>query len=170
LAAACAAFGAAAQAQTLSISGKIQDVSCTATLPGGNTVNLPVAEPGDLPSVGSAVHQTNFYINLTACASGSDGLVARVMFYNSTPGAVTNNRLNLDSASTGSGWQYQFRSRNNRAVNVRTGSNIVAQTNDVGATITSSAASLLYGVEYYRSGSLVTGTGTASVNYVLYYM
>jgi len=170
LVAACAAFGPKVQAQTLNISGKVQNITCTATLPGGNTVHLPIAQPSDFPSVGSTIHRTNFSINLSACGSDANGLIVRAMFYNSTPGAVTNNRLNLDAASTGSGWQYQFRARNGSAVFVRTGPNIVVQSSDAGETITSGAANMLYRVEYYRSGTISTGTGTASVNYVLYYI
>jgi len=171
LAAACAAFGAVAQAQTLSIGGKVQDVTCTATLPGGNTVSLPVAQPSDLPSVGSRALSTPFTISLTGCGGGNDGLIARAMFYNSAPGTVTGGRLNLDAASTGVGWQYEFRnSTNANAMIIRGSSTIVIQSTDPGVTITGGAANLTYRVGYYRSGSLTTGTGTASVNFVLYYV
>jgi len=172
LVAACAAFGAAAQAQTLSISGKVQDISCTATLPGGNTVNLPVAEPGDLPAVGTRAHSTPFTISLTGCGGGNDGLLARAMFYNSTPGTVTLGRLNLAASSTGSGWQYEFRNSSGASfVNIRRSPDIVIQSTDPGVTIASGAANLTYRVMYYRSsGTLITGTGTASVNFVLYYV
>jgi len=176
LAAACAAFGSAAQAQqVITIGGEVKDISCTATIPGGNALTLPHAEPAELPNAGSIAHQTVFTIALTACAAGSDNTVARAMFYNTTAGAVTNGRLNptFTPANAG-GWQYMFRAGTTGtvAVPVRTGTGIVVQANDPGATITNNAANLRYRVMYYRTNSatLEPGKGAASVNYVLYYL
>jgi len=175
LAVACAALGSAAQAQTLNISGAVKDMSCTATISGGNTLNLPVAEPSDLPSAGSIAHRTVFTIALTACGADANGSTARAMFYNTTASAVSNGRLNPTfTPTTAGGWQYMILASNtgNTTVPVRTSSAIVTQTNDPGVVIASNAANLRYRIAYRRndSGNLSPGTGTASVNYVLYYM
>jgi len=177
LTAACAAFGSAAQAQTLNIGGEVKGISCTASIVGGNTVNLPIAQPSDLPNGGSTAHQTMFTIALTGCGAGANGTVARAMFYNITAGAVSNGRLNPTfNPTTAGGWQYAFRSvgagSGNVDVPVRTSDSIVPQTGDLGATIANGAVNLNYRVMYRRNntGALMPGKGTASVNYVLYYM
>jgi len=174
LAAACAAFGSAAQAQNaINIGGEVKNISCTANIPGGNTVNLPIAQLSDLPNVGATVHYTTFTIALTACAAGTDGIVARAMFYNTAAGAVTNGHLNPTfSPANAGGWQYRFLAVGGGGNNVpvRTSASIVVQTNDPGATITNGAANLNYRVGYIRTGALTPGKGTASVNYVLYYL
>jgi len=177
LAAACAAFGSAAQAQNaINIGGEVKNISCTANIPGGNTVNLPIAQPSDLPNANSAAHSTQFTIALTACAAGANGTVARAMFYNTTAGAVSSGRLNPTFTGGGAGWQYAFRTvgagSGNVDVPVRTSATIVVQTNDPGATIANGAANLRYAVRYRRNatGPLMPGKGTASVSYVLYYL
>jgi len=174
LAAACAAFGSAAQAQTLNIGGQVKNISCTASIPGGNVLNLPIAQPSDLPNPGTLAHLTVFTIALTACDASDNGLLARAMFYNTTAGAVSNGRLNPTFTGGGAGWQYVFRvgtAGGNSAI-VRTSPTIVVQANDPGATIANGAANLRYRVMYRRNdtGPLTAGKGTASVNYVLYYM
>jgi len=175
LAAACAAFGSVAQAQqAITIGGEVKDMSCTATITGGNTVNLPIAEPSALPNGGSLAHPTVITIALTACAAGTDGNVARAMFYNATAGAVSGGRLNPTFTGGGAGWQYAFRAGTTGTVNVpvRTNATIMVQANDPGAAIANSGANLRYRVMYRRNdtGALAPGKGTASVNYVLYYL
>jgi len=178
LAAACAAFGSAAQAQNaINIGGEVKNISCTASVVGGNTVNLPIAQPSDLPSPNSVAHHTPFTIALTGCGTGANGTVARAMFYNTTAGAVSNGRLNPTfNPTTAGGWQYAFRTVGNAGGNVdvpvRTSDTIVVQTGDSGVPIVNGAANLRYAVRYRRNatGPLTPGKGTASVNYVVYYL
>jgi len=175
LVAACVAFGSQAQAQTATFGGELKGITCTASVVGGNTVKLPIAQPSDLPTVGSVAHYVIFTIALTACGTGADGTVARAMFYNATAGAVSSDGHlypTFTPASAG-GWAYRFRAvsaSGSDYVPVRTSATIVVHTTDNGATIVNGAANLRYRVGYRRTGALTPGKGTASVNYVLYYL
>jgi len=173
LVAAFAAFGSAAQAQTINVSGKVQDISCPATVVGGNTLNLAVVDPTtQLLAVNDTANPLNFQIRLVNCTSGA-GTIAKAMFYSTTAGAVSGGRLNLASGSTGAGWQYEFLAgaSGNATVPVRTSAAIVAQSNDPGAAVvTSGNTNINYRVQYRRNGPITTGTGIATVNFVMYYI
>jgi len=173
LAAACAAFGSAAQAQQVTINGTVENITCTPSVNGGGingTVTLLAATNQDLPSVGSTAKEQAFTIGLTGCGTGSS-LRAKSYFYSTTTGAVSNGKLNLTTGSTGSGWQYELLSgtSGSNVLSIGTVAAVTPHVGDSGESINSGSATLTYRARYYRSGTIGEGSGTATVTYAMYY-
>jgi len=175
LVAACAVFGASAQAQSavpavIKFEGKVAKVTCTSTIAGGDTVTLPLVHESDMPDVNDTAGEKDFTVEVTGCGN-NPGVFAKAYFYNTSADAVKDGRLTLAPGSSGSGWEYQLLPAGRTTqLNVGTQAAVVESTDDTGGELGTGSASLKYKVRYYRSAvSLSAGTGSAQATYVLYF-
>jgi len=174
LAAACAAFGASAQAQSIiNFEGKVNDSGCSPELAGGgNAVKLTDIDIGDFQGINqpAPAGDTNFTINFTGCTPSGGISTAKVYFYSTDPNAVTSGRLNKQSG-TGSGWQYQLTPATTfTQLNVGDSASWSNAAHDPGGNITPGNGSATYRVRYFQNAASISpGTTEATVSYVLYY-
>jgi len=122
-----------------------------------------------LPAIGSTVDAGRFSIFLGTCGFSAETVVS-TWFYNSTAGAVSHGRLNPLSGSS-AGWQYQFLSAGmgNTQLNVGITPTVAVSAVNLGAQAFTTP-SLDYRVRYYRSSvTLIPGSSSAYVTYVLYH-
>jgi len=179
LAAACAAVGSSAQAQAVISTpsevhfvGKVVKASCTVSINGGNTVNLPLITSADLTdTVGKTVGEKAFVIEATGCGK-NPGIFAKAYFYNTTSGAVTDTRLNITSGD-GKGWQYELLPESGTTpLQVGTAATpVITSAADLGKDLVNGDGDLdlTYRVRYYRTADTFgAGVGNATANYVLY--
>jgi len=170
LAAACAVFGTSAQAQQqITFNGKVAKVSCTPQAPAGNSVNLPVVQTSDFNN--NVAGETAFSFSLVDCGP-NPSITAKLYFYNDTPSLVVNDRLELMSGGSGSGWQYELLPRTGATpLKVGTSATVVESADDEGVGLASGSGILEYRVRYYSSApdSITAGTGSAQATYVMYY-
>jgi len=175
----CAAQTALAQQQIATFTGTVVADSCTVSVNGtgsedGTVTFDPVLSNNELRSNGSVAGETSFTLELSDCGL-SDGTM-RAHFYNPDAGAVTDGRLNkTDPSGTGSGWQIQLLSSNDKLLRFYT-SSVVNRSNMAsdpgGALNASGSASLTYKVRYFRTSTqtqIVPGTLRGHATYVLYY-
>jgi len=169
LAAACALFGASAQAQsTVTFQGTVASVSCTATVTtGGGTVTLPLIMADALPNNNSTAGATTFTVAVTGCGN-NPGVTAKIYFYNATANAVSGGRLNTNPAR---GWQFQLLpATGNAQLPVGQNATVVPFAGDPGGSIATGATNINYRVRYFRNGNLTPGNASATANFVLYYV
>jgi len=171
LAAAC--FGASVHAQNITFTGTVNAASCTATITGGTnpTILIPPVSQQQIPSVGSVGGGTTFTVNLAACGSGATQL-AKIYFYNATPGAVASGRLVAPAPAAG--WAIEMISgAAGASTQIPFGTNATPVNNpgDPGVSITSGTGTLQYHVRYVRTATtLVPGTANMTANYVVHYV
>jgi len=67
LAAACTMFGSVAQAQLITINGKVTNATCSLSIVGGNTIQMPTATNDKFPTVGETTGETPFKVSVTNC-------------------------------------------------------------------------------------------------------
>jgi len=169
LAAACAAFGSVAQAQSVTFTGNLLGATCTPSVTNG-TVTLPNAVLGtDLTGSDSTAKETAFTVSLTGCGTAGSGLKGRIYFWQN---GSNGGRL-VKNSGNGSGWQYQLLAgaSGNTILTVGTGSAVQPNTNDPGVDLTTNQNySVTYRVRYYRPGTttLTPGTLNATANMVFY--
>jgi len=170
--AACAVFSTTAlAADVITFKGKVQGSTCIPKLNGGaasGDVKLPDVIQSMFPSTGNTTGVKNFTIDLSDCKDAA-GTIVKAYFYQAAANAA--GRLTKNSG-TGSGWTYQILAgaSGNNAIKVGTsGSSLIVDPNDPGATPTGGNGQLKYRVRYYNEGTPITnGTMEAKATYVLY--
>jgi len=172
--AACAVFGAVAQADTITFRGTVIENTCIPAVNGNGrdaAVVLPIVSTADFPAQGNTTGDTSFSIDLTACSTAATYPV-RAYFWNSE--AVNGRLVKGTSAGNGDGWSYQLlASGNTNQLDVGTTATVVRDLTDPGVTITPGSGgngTLNYTVRYYNEvGTTMTpGTFNAVATYVLY--
>jgi len=173
LAAACAAFGSVALAQSIvNFKGEVGDTGCTPKLKGGgNDVTLIKIDAGDFPGINQPANagDETFTIEFQ-CGTSTSGITGKVYFYNASPNAVSNGRLNKQSG-TGSGWQYQLTPASTfTQLDIGTSAAWVNAAHDPGGVISAGQGEASYRARYYQNAAtIVPGIMHATVSYVLYY-
>jgi len=139
LAAACTLLGTAAQAQLITINGKVTNATCSLSIVGGNTIQMPTATNDKFPTVGETTGETPFKVSVTNCGA-SPGVTAKVHFYGNTSN-VSNGRI--APALANAGWQLQLLPpTGNQQIWIGTDSNYSNQTQDPGASIATGNAEI----------------------------
>jgi len=173
LAAACAAFGSAAHAQTIDFEGAVTGTSCTPSIAGGNNVTLPTIAISDFVGVNqpAAQGETTFSVQFTGCAPSGGITTAKVWFYHDVAGTVNNGRL-VKVGGSGLGWEYELQAgaSGNNPITIGTSATYIPNANDPGANITGGSGTAAYRVRYFQSAGVTAGNMTASVKYVVYYV
>jgi len=172
------AGAANAQEQVATFTGKVTADACTVSVNGsgskdGTVTFEPVLSNNQLLWDSSYAAETSFTLDLSDCGLSSGTM--RAHFYNAEAGAVSNGRLNkTDPTGTGSGWQIQLLSKNNKLLHFYTSPTIVKKlSEDPGGWLDAAGGTRIeYKVRYFRQSintKIIPGTLRGHATYVLYY-
>jgi len=163
----CTGFASSVSAQigTLTFSGKITASGCTAHVNGGNsnaTVTILGVDASWLPNVGSTVGLTPFTISVTGC----NNTVTKVWSYFSGGNAVasTGRLSNTTGMGRATGVELQLTNATGTPFAV---AGLPTTVTGANPNLAAGAASMDYGVRYYRSGTITAGTVVSTVQYDL---
>jgi len=174
LVAACAGFGSSTQAQnTATFAVNLAAVTCTIKY--DRTLSFKI-NVNDLPDVGSVGPFKDIWVILDNCEEQGTGLTVKTYFYNATPGAVVDGRLQKGEG-TGAGWEYEiFPTASYGAPPITTRLHVgtspvpVPAAYDPGYIVGAPGVpDIWYAVRMRRNGELVAGKSTATATMVLYY-
>lgn len=150
---------------TITINGKITDISCTVAVNGSanGTVTLPTVSASTLSTTGSTAGTTPFGIDLTEC-SGTTLNNAYAYFEAGSMVDTATGRLNTTGSTN---TQIQLLNKNNAVIAVGSAAQM---TSPVSEDITGGLATLNYFARYYAPGTNVQpGSLSTQVNYTIVY-
>ncbi|MBW7984162.1 fimbrial protein [Enterobacillus tribolii] len=155
---------ASASDGTITINGKITDVTCAISVNGGTenaTVTLPTVSQNTLTADGDTAGTTPFDIKLTECQGSTLGN-AYAYFESGTTVDTVTGRLN--NTGTAANVQVELLDKANNPVFIGSSSQ-----GAVVEDISSGSATLVYAAQYYSKGSTGSGTVTTQVDYTIAY-
>lgn len=157
----------AAEAGTITFNGKVTDETCQVTTgtAGDFTVDLATAKVGDLSQAGATAMPSNFRIAVNQCSPTVTNVRAQFLYDASLvelSSGLLKNQLSGATSASNVGLQLY-----------NSDDNSVIKPGDAGAaktfTVENGAAEMVYGVQYYATGTSTSGLVKSQVKYQLSY-
>ncbi|MNC14089.1 Major fimbrial subunit precursor [compost metagenome] len=166
-----------AGAATINFSGKITDVSCTATVSNGTgaDITLPVVSKDDLKNSGDTAGNTPFTINLSTCKQAGTALSGTLpkasiyfepgQYVNAVSGRLINSGKGIDDAKNVE-LEILDGGTNGNPIKLGSSEQLVSKTE---TQLLAGTTQLNYAVRYYATGVATAGAVKSSVVYDISY-